>query len=161
MSKFEIVGKEFGRLTILEYAFTTENGKPTFKCLCSCGKEVHVDQYNLRSGIAQSCGCLRMERIASSRAVPDSGFRGLLQQYQQGAERRSISWELTEEQFRELTASPCYYTGREPSNVFTSSNAHARRRKHGLPPNPGNTYLYNGVDRLDSSKGYTSDNCVP
>ena len=40
-----------------------------------------------------------------------------------GAKRRNLPWELTEEQFRTLTISPCYYTGREPSNVFTSSNA--------------------------------------
>jgi hypothetical protein len=25
----------------------------------------------------------------------------------------------------------------------------------------GEIYTYNGIDRLDSTKGYTADNCVP
>ena len=161
MAKRELEGKQFGRLKVTQFAFTTKNGKPTFECLCACGKIVYVDQYNLLSGIAQSCGCLRTEKIILSKIVPDAGFRGLFQSYKLGAKRRGIPWELTEEQFRKLTSSPCYYTGREPASVFISSNAHTRRRKHGLPPNSGNTYCYNGIDRIDSSKGYTLDNCVP
>jgi hypothetical protein len=159
--KEDVEGVQFGRL--LAVGFTgkkTKSGKPLLECWCACGKTVLVDQYNLTRGKTESCGCLRTERIVASCAVPDAGFRGLYQQYQNSAEVRGIAWELTEEQFRKLTQSPCHYTGRAPASVFTSSNSHLRRRKHSLPPSPGGVYVYNGVDRLDSSVGYTVSNCV-
>lgn len=76
----------------------------------------------------------------------EAAFNHLYVEYQGGARKRGISWELTKEQFRELTSSPCYYTGRLPSQIKRAA---------------GGDYIYNGVDRLDSSKGYTVDNCVP
>jgi len=155
----DVPGMKFGRLKVIRFAYE-KNYKPFFECVCDCGKTVYVDQYNLTRGHSASCGCLRIERIVASRAVPDAGFRGLLQQYKVNAKLRKLSWELTEEQFRVLTQSPCYYTGRTPSNKFISSNSRTRKRKHGLMPSDGGVYVYNGVDRRDSSVGYTVKNCV-
>ena len=55
--------------------------------------------------------------------------------YKSNAKARGISWELTNEQFLELVTKDCDYCG------------HSQE--------------YNGIDRIDSSKGYTIDNCVP
>jgi hypothetical protein len=33
--------------------------------------------------------------------------------------------------------------------------------KAGKDPLPGGIYIYNGVDRVDNTKGYTIENCVP
>jgi 5-methylcytosine-specific restriction endonuclease McrA len=55
----------------------------------------------------------------------------------------NISYEL----FQKLTQSVCYYCGSLPSNLH--------KYKDYKP------YLYNGLDRLMPSGGYTEDNIVP
>jgi hypothetical protein len=89
----------------------------------------------------------RVERTREANIKPGSAFRQLFQKYKSGAKARDLSWELTEDQFRKLTSSSCFYTGREPTQVSKALS--------------GEVYFYNGVDRLDSSKGYFWENCVP
>jgi hypothetical protein len=76
------------------------------------------------------------------------GARSLMSHYKSGAKNRDISFELTEDEFRELTQGNCHYCGVEPDQAL-QLNA------------DGDLYIYNGIDRLDGSKGYTTDNCVP
>ena len=152
-----LVGRKFGRLTVVKEAERKRKYVRYWLCKCECGKEVIVQQGHLTKKHTRSCGCIFLE----CKVVPDAGFRGLLQQYRSEATLRGLEWALTDEEFKILTLSPCYYTGRLPSQVFISSHSRYRRRKHGLPPNPNGTYVYNGVDRLDSEVGYTTENCVP
>jgi hypothetical protein len=69
---FDLTGQHFGRLTVIERGpnISYENGRSvvaTWVCVCECGNRVTVRGRNLRSGTAQSCGCLRRERgIASN-----------------------------------------------------------------------------------------------
>ena len=147
----ELEGKRFRLLVVQRRVGISKNGSVVWECLCDCGKTKNVPTNELRSNRVGSCGCLR--------AGIDAAFNGLLGNYKGSAKSRGIAWELTQEQFKKLTESPCYYTGREPSNVHTSVTSR-ERTKRGLPSTEGDFYTYNGVDRLDSSKGYTSDNCV-
>ena len=67
----DIVGKRFGRLTVLEYAGHDENAKghpPVYRCKCDCGKEIVVRRWCLISGQTSSCGCLQRE-TAGKRSV--------------------------------------------------------------------------------------------
>lgn len=63
-----MVGLTFGRLTVVERATNAESGRAVWSCLCSCGNRKDVFGPNLRRGLSQSCGCLRIERsvIAST-----------------------------------------------------------------------------------------------
>jgi hypothetical protein len=63
--------------------------------------------------------------------------RNARNQYQQGARRRGLTWELSAEAFEALVAEDCSYCGAAP------------------PPDG-----INGVDRVDSRAGYTEDNVV-
>ena len=157
----DMAGQKFGRLTVVKFTHVDKAGNRHWECLCECGKTSNPTTGGLTKGHSKSCGCLRTEHIIASVKVPDPGFRGLLQCYQIHAKERNLEWCLTDEQFRVLTSSPCYYTGRVPSQEFISSHSHYRRRKYALPPNSGGVYVYNGVDRLDSAVGYTLENCVP
>jgi hypothetical protein len=56
-------GQVFGRLTVLEVQI---NGRTTCRVKCQCGVLKTVSASNLLSGQTQSCGCLRLERIAQS-----------------------------------------------------------------------------------------------
>ena len=68
-------------------------------------------------------------------------------QYLYAAKRRKIEWDLTKEQVYQLFAGTCHYCGIQPSTVYKRSGC-------------TQTFLYNGIDRIDSSRGYLSDNVV-
>lgn len=56
--KFNIQGKKFGLLTVMEPTDSKINSKTKWKCLCDCG-EFSTPQYsNLVDGHTRSCGCL-------------------------------------------------------------------------------------------------------
>lgn len=58
-----IAGARFDRLTVL--APGTPQGsrrRPTWSCVCDCGRRVVVRQDHLRSRASRSCGCLKVER---------------------------------------------------------------------------------------------------
>ena len=80
--------------------------------------------------------------------LPDGGsaFNSLIARYKKRAENKGMVWELTTEEFRRLTKENCYLCGAEPSTIAPS------RYK------PAGDYVYNGIDRVDNSKGYTDSN---
>lgn len=63
----DIVGKRFGRLTVLSKAephdglSAKEDGYP-YICRCECGNIVRVTRSNLTRGHSKSCGCLKTEK---------------------------------------------------------------------------------------------------
>jgi 5-methylcytosine-specific restriction endonuclease McrA len=65
------------------------------------------------------------------------------------AQVRNIPWALDRDWVKQHAALPCHYCGAEPSQV-----RHGVAREH-------EAVRFNGLDRVDSSGGYTSDNVVP
>lgn len=57
----QMIGKQFGRLTVVSLDRTTQNGKRYWLCECECGNTKVVEGYKLRSGNTMSCGCLQNE----------------------------------------------------------------------------------------------------
>jgi hypothetical protein len=66
----------------------------------------------------------------------------LFVQYKQNANKRNLSFELTEEQFNNINSNPCHYCG--------GMNEYVRLSHKG-----------NGIDRKNNSIGYTLENSVP
>lgn len=72
-------GDVFGKLTVLQeerMALTPGRASHGFKsglrgarCRCACGTETVVSLTNLRTGLAQSCGCLRIAKAVER--IPD------------------------------------------------------------------------------------------
>lgn len=60
----DLTGQVFGRLTVLEVAFR-KSGKQYWLCRCECGKELATRGTSLVLGIARSCGCLKIDMLAS------------------------------------------------------------------------------------------------
>lgn len=56
-----MIGKVFGRLTVLEKAYTKKGRGVYYKCQCSCGSVTIVQGAMLRSGNTKSCGCISKE----------------------------------------------------------------------------------------------------
>lgn len=153
----DITNKRYGRLVALEPTDKKDKkGCVIWKCKCDCGNECEKST-KLLLGETRSCGCLQREslktnhlrlEIRNTKPKGWSSFNALLVSYKNNAKRRGLDFGLTEDEFRTITSSNCSYCGREPKTIEYDSQRNG-------------TYLRNGIDRLNSDKGYTSGNCVP
>lgn len=58
-----MIGKRFGRLTVIEKVGKDKHRSILWKCKCDCGGESIVRTHNLRCGNSTSCGCVRNDKI--------------------------------------------------------------------------------------------------
>ena len=61
MNNDMMIGRNFGRLTVIEYAGTDKGQKKRYKCICECGKYHIARGDNLKRGCTKSCGCYRKD----------------------------------------------------------------------------------------------------
>ena len=65
--RIDLAGHVFGYLTAVSIAERSAGGA-TWLCRCKCGNEKIIRLSSLRSGTTKSCGCLRNEKLESTRA---------------------------------------------------------------------------------------------
>ena len=149
------LGKRYGKLVILEIIYVQDRTRTrrNVRCKCDCGNEKIIRLNNLLTGATISCGCHNLERIRGPQG--ESGFNALYTNYSRLAKKREIEFELTKEEFRNLVTRNCKYCGTEPKQKFWIHGKGLNQTKE------HSTFIYNGIDRVDSSKNYTIDNCVP
>jgi hypothetical protein len=61
-----LIGQKFNRLTVFEKIMMS-NGKQKQSgslCLCECGNEIAVTDFNLKNNNTQSCGCIKKEAMS-------------------------------------------------------------------------------------------------
>lgn len=58
-----MIGKRYGRLTVVSDAGRTKSYARKLNCICDCGKEVIVYASNLQRNHTTSCGCVKQEII--------------------------------------------------------------------------------------------------
>lgn len=71
----------------------------------------------------------------------------LFYKYRMQAQRRNIEFKLKQKDFLQIINEDCFYCGSEHSNREVTSSGHV--------------LIYNGIDRLDNTKGYVLGNVVP
>ena len=155
MKKIEIEeGETFGRWKVLNEEILKNVGiskKRTFlKCLCECGTIDYVRKDYLLKGSSKSCGCLKKDlaRQKGKKQKTEIGYiRSLFGDCRRSSKKRKIDFDLKFEEYKSLCILKCYYCNSEPS---------LRKIKNptGIP------LPTNGIDRKDSSKGYTKENSV-
>ena len=149
--RLQLTGQVFGKLTVVGFHSIYTRGKKSsttrWLCRCECGFETVVHGVDLKQGKQVSCGTGSCKnRLPNGEA----SFREIMRVYMRNAKARGINWVLTPDQFRTLIAGNCHYTVKAPTAIW-------RCKPHGY----SDTLVWNGVDRLDSTKGYTIENCVP
>jgi len=144
----DLVKQKFGRLTVIRRMPNDKNYNTMWLCKCDCGNETTVCASNLKQGNTKSCGCLNRENNSHPLTPGLSSMRNVITSYKYSAKKKGLDWKLTEEQFKELAQQDCYYCGAKPSNILDRKDCSGR-------------YIYNGLDRIDNTKGYTIDNVVP
>uniref|UniRef100_A0A6M3JWE5 Putative HNH endonuclease n=1 Tax=viral metagenome TaxID=1070528 RepID=A0A6M3JWE5_9ZZZZ len=144
-------GQRFGRLVAIKFAGRDKWRNSLWEWHCDCGNTKIIKLKNVLYGETKtrSCGCLRKELLSNRvrKGEGEASFNVLYKGYKFSAKRKQLDFELDKDSFRLLTQQPCFYCGREPSQISGDAEA------NGL-------FIYNGIDRLDSTKGYIMDNCV-
>lgn len=64
-AKIEMIGKTFGRLTVIGDAPRNKSRHRVYVCLCACGTRKEISGKAMRSGHTKSCGCLHREGISA------------------------------------------------------------------------------------------------
>ena len=62
-SKFDVVGKTFGRLLVTGFVGTSGKDKYRAVCKCSCGNTKDIYVYSILNGETTSCGCYNVENV--------------------------------------------------------------------------------------------------
>ena len=95
------------------------------------------------------CGCLSLDALKKNqhKGPGVSAINQLYARYKLDAKIRNLSFKLSKEEFIKITNLDCFYCGRIPSQKVTHRW--------------GTFYFYNGIDRVDNSKGYISNNSAP
>lgn len=157
-------GKKYHHLTMLKPVRSGGAGKGMYwlaQCDCGTTREVRASEAAL--GYVKTCGKCQYHLALVQGAGAKGGHkfsqnhgrnRGLREQerrYMYSAMKRSIPWHLTPREFEHIVKQPCTYCQAEP-----------REYKARLKKGKGRqvSALMNGIDRIDSSKGYTLDNCI-
>ena len=147
------IGEVFSRLTVtkrLDDLRLKPHVIQIYECQCSCGNTHVVREWFLKNGHVRSCGCLNRDSLHS---IPrnivkrNSDEKAVINRMMSNY-RGKRHFALTEDQFKTLVMSPCAYCGDAPY------------RRAYVPKRPTISLLVNGIDRVDSSGGYTVDNCV-
>lgn len=146
------IGNTFGKLTVLERVENHHTGTAKWLCICECGNKTKVLGTSLRNGKTKSCGCsIGNER--SGNAVFNILFRSSLRHFK----NTNLEFNIDLEFIKSIVFNNCTYCNREP---YELKCAHQRLRKSkGLEFDE--CLLIQGLDRVDSNKGYTKDNVVP
>jgi hypothetical protein len=154
----QLIGKRFGRGIVTGFLGKLPvSNFYVWELICDCGNVYKSTTSNLNFGHVTSCGCYKLERVkenikkatlANTMPLGIATFNELLRSYKKRAIEKGLCFELTQDQFEKLTKSNCVYCGQEPSGVYRANTRNGE-------------YIYNGVDRIDSTLGYTVDNCIP
>lgn len=154
-------GKTFGRWKVIGDFYRNEKGLYLHECICTiCESKKFVNGSALRLGKSTKChSCASKIRGLQSckNDIETSKFLKLYSIVRRRAIREGHCFELSIEEFKILIKSDCKYCGDPPSNslnVYAGGHSSSHRVQNGK-------IIYQGIDRIDSSKGYVIDNCNP
>lgn len=159
------IGSKFGSLTVLE--LDVLKGRSKYKCLCDCGNIKSFYTSYLRNGDTKSCGCRSTDpTIDFSKKA--NGFTTLNRKfriYKANAKKRNLNWHLSFDTFKDITCKNCFYCGIEPKLINCYFKINGDLDTNCSPNLMGrynrNWINFNGIDRVNSEKGYELNNIVP
>jgi hypothetical protein len=143
--RLDITGQRFGRLTAVRPTggFVKRHDRDTnasvcwlFKC--DCGKEIERGANAVKAGRCLSCGCSRKKKTAIELANKKAWF-----DYRARAKAKGFEFSLERSQFEKMVVDICHYCRRPPMFGYRQTGG-----------------LINGIDRVDSDRGYTINNVV-
>ncbi len=150
----DLTGLVFGLLTVdkRHAAFRRNPNVPPetyYACTCQCGTKKMVRGASLTFGCTKSCGCQRGRGPQPSKRLRygESNFNIVFRRYSSEAKRRQFPFKITQAHAKRLMGGFCFYCGSPPMSVADKPGSYG-------------AFVYNGIDRIDSTKGYVRGNVV-
>jgi hypothetical protein len=143
----DLTGIRFGKLTVLHRVENDQHHQVRWSCQCDCGKVHTVRRAHLKSKSVVSCGCSKSDKNRVSKRW--RGYEDIPLDFWNGYKRTAVSkgrtFEVSIEQGWEL---------------FLRQNQQCALSGIPLtfPKNKKDVAGTASLDRIDSSKGYTTDN---
>jgi len=141
---FVEVGKKYNKLTVLSIP-DLKNIKPkeyerVCECLCECGVIRMRKISDVSTGKVKSCGCSQYQEFTKD------PWENEIKSYHRRIKERgkNLEWNLTKEQFIQLSTLNCVYCGKKPE----------------IKTKTGENFYRGTIDRIDSLKGYIIENCI-
>jgi hypothetical protein len=149
-------GDIIGNFIINNTALVGKN--KVYDCICKCG---NIKRFWKFSAInkQKTCGCGTDNAGFTSKQR--RSIKSRMSGYINGAKKRNFSWELSYEDFCSIISKKCFYCGSDPKFWNCISNAPSLQKDSPNVNFKDYEIKFSGVDRFDSNKGYTLDNCVP
>lgn len=125
---------------------------------CECGelstKPARSTRNKNPTGCGYNCKLLttktakgRHDRKNHLKEPSKMAFSKLYSEYKRCAKARKKEFNISKEEAKALFIQNCYYCNRSPKKAVCTAW--------------GDEFKYNGIDRVDNSKGYSAANCVP
>jgi len=146
-----LVGKKYGGKTLIKPVICNglKRRRILFECVCDCGfkSTVRLDYLQDKKSIKCVNCDFNINLLGFNTSSEMIVFNEMLSHYKGGAKARNIEFLLNKSDFKKIIEGDCNYCGSPPKLKFS------RNAKH--------SYRVNGIDRVDSSKNYSIENCVP
>lgn len=153
------IGDKKGELTILEKLnVTSPSGikRIKYRCKCTCGTEITINESTLikRDRCNRCSKSLALWKYHRARTNMDhvAVKHRVYRRYHRTSVDRGFEFELSMDDFLNLVSQNCVYCGAEPI-VYPGDIKDFSKHE--------DEWKRNGIDRIDASRGYTLDNCVP
>lgn len=155
MIRKDLTGKKIGRLTVLRLSDITQESKKTkWICQCECGKIIEVFSGNLTSKTrpTQSCGCLSREKSSKRMKEKNPGYK-----HGKNNTRLHVIWDAMKKR--------CYLKSHIHYSNYGGRGITVCEEWRNDFLNFYNWAIANGykedltIDRIDSDKNYSPDNC--
>ena len=165
VNRVEMVGKIYNSWSVLGHSHTT-NKIAYYNCEClECNREFVVDGRNVRNGLSKRCaecgiklGHQKQTGVKKSKkSAKEIAEHYLYNTKAKDARKRKFEWNITKEQFVKIIYLNCTYCGSEPNTTVNPTKNHALEASRAAEC----FITYNGIDRLDSTKGYVEGNVAP
>jgi len=145
---FDYIGQRFGKLVVVgrTESIRASNSKRVYsawRVICDCGTQKIVKGVYLTSNGLQSCGCWKGSPLPDGQAAKNQ----TIARYKYQAQKRGLSWQLTNEEVEMLFTSNCHYCGVSPYTITRGFGDHG-------------DFIFNGVDRRMNEIGYVNSNVV-
>jgi hypothetical protein len=170
--KVNLIGKKYGKLSVIkaygiQHRGVNKRGYPKrnviWETKCDCGEIKLISTEGLLKKASKQCfscsnkqlsetkrNIFKADRVRNKK-IHQNSFKRLMYRYKHAAMCRNLTFTLTEDQFRTITSMNCHYCNNPPN---TLAKFHKSNINEGF-------YLYNGIDRKDSTIGYELYNSVP
>lgn len=143
MRPLDLVGKTFGRLTVLEQAPHVLGQHTRWRCRCECGNETILRGSSLSQGLTKSCGC----------SISDTQ-RNLQTKHGLYYHSSYATWnKIMDRCYNPSSPSYLHYGGR---GIFVDPRWHDVKN---FIEDMGERPLNASIDRIDNNRGYSPGNC--